>query len=317
MEVSAGIFQIKLPVPFPVKYVSCYLVKGSSGWGMVDTGLNSPEAQETWLQAIKKMNIHPRQITDIFLTHYHSDHYGLAGWWQGLSGARVHMLDIDAQLAQKFWNDTEQVTELVEFFNKHGMPGDISREAAEFVLFVQPLVRPHPTLIYLRQGQIVSVGDLSCQVIRSPGHSEGHICIYVPERRILFAGDHLLKGITPNVSKWPGIDGNPLGDYLDSLKELSQLDIELVLPAHGPIYREAQRRMQELVEGHTARIRQVIAALDGTNTAYDIAIKVFGERSTVHDQRYALTTVLAYLEYIVSSGQAKSFSRGEMIYWTR
>ncbi|MHB1127671.1 MAG: MBL fold metallo-hydrolase [Bacillota bacterium] len=316
MEVCAGIYQVKLPVPFPVKYVNCYLVKGNTGWGMVDTGLNMPEAREAWLQAINALGVNPEQITDIFLTHYHSDHYGLAGWWQGMSGARVHMLDIDAQLARKFWDGNEQGPVLIDFFTQHGMPLHISREAAEFLNFVKPRVTPHPVLSLLSEGQNLNVGDLPCRVIRSPGHSEGHICFYAPEPKILFAGDHLHKEMTPNVSKWHGLEGDPLGSYLDSIQSLSQLEIDLVLPAHGPIYRQSRQRIQELIEGHSKRIRQVTAALADAQTAYDISVKVFGERNTANEKRYVLTTVLAYLEHVAASGKAKSFLQKDMIYWS-
>ena len=66
----------------------------------------------------------------------------------------------------------------------------------------------------------------------TPGHSPGHLCFYEREKRVILTGDHVLPTITPNVSLHPQQMGNPLGDYLASLRRLEPLEVdEAVKPA--------------------------------------------------------------------------------------
>ncbi|NIN35358.1 MAG: MBL fold metallo-hydrolase, partial [Gammaproteobacteria bacterium] len=81
-----------------------------------------------------------------------------------------------------------------------------------------------PPDITLRDREIISVDPFRLQVIWTPGHSPGHICLYEQTHKILFAGDHILPIITPNISLQPQSHSNPLGDFLNSLKKVKQLD---------------------------------------------------------------------------------------------
>ena len=78
------------------------------------------------------------------------------------------------------------------------------------------------------------------------GHTNGHICLYDAERSALMTGDHVLDPISPNVSLAREYQGNPLGQYLQSLRKVAELDADLVLPAHGDPFRDISRRVREL-----------------------------------------------------------------------
>lgn len=68
----------------------------------------------------------------------------------------------------------------------------------------------------------------------TPGHTPGHTCLYLKEKGILFAGDHILYDITPNIGVWEGVEDS-LGDYLDSLKKIDKLPFKTAYPAHREI----------------------------------------------------------------------------------
>ncbi len=91
IELTPDLYQVKIPVPLPLKFVNCYLVRGAAGWGLVDTGLRYPAAEHAWEQAFAELDLAPATITTILLTHYHPDHYGMAGWMQQRTGAPVLM----------------------------------------------------------------------------------------------------------------------------------------------------------------------------------------------------------------------------------
>ena len=83
---------------------------------------------------------------------------------------------------------------------------------------------------FLKDGD-VSVNGIDIKVFYTPGHSPGSICLYFPDQKILFSGDLLFKGGVGRTDL-PGGNGSQLKD---SIKSLTQLDIEWLLPGHGEI----------------------------------------------------------------------------------
>ena len=71
-----------------------------------------------------------------------------------------------------------------------------------------------------------AIGPL--EVLWTSGHSPGHVCLYSRERKLLFSGDQILENITPNIAWHPGRD--MLGDFLESLRRLADLEVDLILP---------------------------------------------------------------------------------------
>jgi glyoxylase-like metal-dependent hydrolase (beta-lactamase superfamily II) len=99
--------------------------------------------------------------------------------------------------------------------------------------------------ILLQEGTL-SVGETTMEVYWTPGHSPGSICIYWPSRRALFSGDVVFKqGL--GRTDLPGGSGQALKQ---SIRELSYLDVELLLPGHGePVHgRDAVRRNFDDIE---------------------------------------------------------------------
>ena len=112
----------------------------------------------------------------------------------------------------------------------------------------------------------------SFEVIWTPGHTSGHICLWDAERKAIMTGDHVLDPISPNVSLSRERQGNPLGEYLQSLRKVAELDADLVLPAHGEPFNGVARRVRELLAHHDEREQEVLDAVShGTRTAYQVA----------------------------------------------
>ena len=104
-----------------------------------------------------------------------------------------------------------------------------------------------------------AIGDL--QVIWTPGHSPGHICLYQPERRVLFSGDHILEHISPNIGWQP--DHDALGEFLSSLDRIAALQVDLVLPSHGAPFRGHREWVAKTRAHHAERCDLLLGALDG------------------------------------------------------
>ncbi len=86
--------------------------------------------------------------------------------------------------------------------------------------------------ILLQEGDL-EIGDLHFEVIHAPGHSPGSVCLYWPENKVLITGDVVFnQGI--GRTDLPGGSGEQLKD---SIRRLSKLDVEYLLPGHGDIVR--------------------------------------------------------------------------------
>ena len=106
-------------------------------------------------------------------------------------------------------------------------------------------------------GDMLSLNEARLEVIHTPGHSPGHICIYLREERILFSGDQILG--TGTTALRP-----PEGDmavYIDSLRKLLNYEIVLICPGHGPPIRDPKRKIQELIQHRLEREEQVLAGI--------------------------------------------------------
>jgi len=86
---------------------------------------------------------------------------------------------------------------------------------------------PEPDIL-LQEGEM-NIGGLRFQVLVTPGHSPGSLCLYWPERKVLFSGDVAFdQGI--GTSDLPGGNGKLLKE---SLQRIRELDVECLLPGHG------------------------------------------------------------------------------------
>jgi len=83
---------------------------------------------------------------------------------------------------------------------------------------------------FLKEGDI-SINNIDLKIFHTPGHSPGSISLYLPDQKLLFSGDLIFKGGIGRADL-PGGDGSLLKE---SIKRLSELEIEWLLPGHGDI----------------------------------------------------------------------------------
>jgi glyoxylase-like metal-dependent hydrolase (beta-lactamase superfamily II) len=302
VQVAEDVYQVQLPLPFPLRVVNCYLLRDGPGWTVVDTGLNYPASQEAWRAALGGLGIGPEGVTRVVLTHAHPDHYGMAGWFQRASGAPVYLSAAERAFALAQWHDERMQAAIGELFARSGMPAEliatIGRDIAALRLMTHPL--PERTAV-IGAGESLRIGRRQFALLHTPGHSEGHLALYCQEERLLLCGDVVLHKITPNIGLWPGGLANPLHDFLETLGGLETLEVELALPGHGPVIREFGRRVSELRQHHAERLDTIERAVGSGATPFEVCERIFPpEGLTTHQMRFAMAETLAHLEYLAS-----------------
>ncbi len=313
-----GMFRVHLPLPFALDHINCYLITGEQGWEVVDAGLSTYDSCRYWNRTVRDLGLNWQQLRGIYITHYHPDHYGAAGWLQNRSGAPVYMLSAGLKEAGIAWGNYEALfSDYSSFCRRHGMPDRlidrllVNMESATYTVYPQPLVTA------LEEGDRVRLGDCLYQVLWTPGHADGHCCLYSEQTRLLFSGDHLLPSITSNVSLWPGAQPNPLRSYFNSLRKISTLNADLILPAHGDPFDNLAERVKALFTHHRERLKLMAKLVAPGATAYHICRKVFGRSLTVHEIQFAFSETLAHLVYLEQEQVLESASDQGVIRFQR
>lgn len=312
-----NIYRIPVPVPFPMKYIYCYLIRSEEGWTLIDAGFNYEEARQFWLEVFKELNIHPKEIKKIYLTHFHPDHFGLSGWLQELTEAPVYLSSIDYAMVKRLWGaESKQVDKIREMSLTNGVSEELTEQILVQMRKLEKHVMPLPTLRILDTESVV-FGDREWQVIDTPGHSDGHICFYDSAGKTIIIGDHILDKITPNVSLWPGCNPNPLQAYMDSLKKLGSMDIQTAYPAHGKIIENVNERIQQILVHHEERLDKMYELAKKGKTGFQVASEVFSHMNlSPHQWRFALAETLSHLEYLFYSKRLKKTEEDSIVYYS-
>lgn len=338
MEILPGVHQLRTPIPHsPMGHLNAYLIRGTDGYLLIDTGLNTPETFEILEKQLADIDVNLTDISQTAITHFHLDHCGLAGQVKELAGAQLITCSFeDLPLDLERLPLTEGVmphaddfaSEIEAQLKEDGMP----ENELTFLTGMLPMARavmPSASVVFpdvtVKDGDTVSTGEFNFNVMWTPGHSPDHMCFYESSKGFLISGDHILPGITPNIGFGPWSGDDPLGYYLASLKKTAQIESELVLPAHEEVFEGLHRRIQELLDHHERRLAAIMqAARTEAKVNYQIAGEIPWEIQTaegdkvvnfegmnVFDKWLALGETLSHINLLKKEGKIESCLRDD------
>ena len=315
-EVAENVYEFQVPLPFKLREINLYLVKDDAGCLLIDTGTNTPETAATLRHSLAQLGVTFADLRYVVITHFHSDHAGLAGLIQQHSAAQV-LMHAESERFLGLWNDEEGRGPVYmapdAFFRQHGLPEESLQVFQAMRQRFRSLTLPFKVTRPVDDGETLQVAGKEWHMVFTPGHAVGHICVYCPQLRLAFTGDHLLQRITPNISIHSDQHPlqlseryNPLRDYLLSLEKTRALGFTLGLPSHGPLLTDPQGRIDELLAHHDSRLQNMVGALDsGPQTAYAIARQAFPNRHDPFDHWLMLGETLAHLELLEARQQVE------------
>ncbi len=250
-EIYPDLFRIKIPLPdSPLKYLNSYVIRGKDRHLIVDTGLNRKRCKTAMLAGLSEIKVDLKDA-DIFITHLHADHFGLVGELV-TDTTTVYFNRPDTELIEH-WEGFEP---MIRFAAKNGFPEDMLRQALSQHPGFKYGTDWIPSLNLLNDDDVLAVGNYRFSCVHTPGHTQGHTCLYEPTHRFLIAGDHLLEDITPNIQCWSE-DTDPLKDYLESLDKVYPLAVDQVLPGHRRLFENFTGRITTLKGHHEQRLKEV------------------------------------------------------------
>jgi len=336
LSVAEGIYQVRIPLPFALNSVNCYLLRDEDGWAIVDTGIHWPKALDAWRAAFAELQLSPADVSRIVLTHVHPDHYGLAGWWQAQAAEHGRVVQVytsarEIQQARLIWSEHEdERVHFGQWLIDQGMPQAMAQEVHAGMDDTRAMTRPAPSALHaLDTSEGLLIGGRRWRLLEYGGHSDGHLLLYDEADQLMLCGDHVLMKITPNIGIWTQTDPNPLGNFIASLETLRELPVRLALPGHKTLIHDWRGRIEELLAHHEERLQVTLQAVQagrhtpyevstmlsplvqtalavqaGRHTPYEVSLAIFDSaRFTAHEWRFALAEGLAHLDHLDHRGE--------------
>lgn len=311
-EPAPGVFRLVLPLPFPgLDAVNAFLLTGDDGATLVDCGIRNPrpEGDHGWdevTQALEAAQSVVGDVVRLVVTHTHIDHYGMAARIVEETGCELWMHRRAHEDLDLYRNPDEAKHNLRELLADHGAsPGELDEltqfeDWRPFVSGVVDATNP------CDGGETFAAGGREWTVVYTPGHARSHICLWSAGDGLLISGDHLLPTITPHIDFERGGEEDPLGEFLDSLEKIEELDPKMVLPGHGRPFLEGADRARIIARHHDRRLGNILQVIrHEPRSASVIVDEVFGSQLLHFERRLALGEALAHLAYLRKRGEVE------------
>ena len=315
-EVAADVFELRLPIPFEDGLVNVFLFPDGDDTDLLDCGMNTDESVDAINAAVRQVGA--KRIRRLVVTHIHPDHYGAAGVFAGERLADLYLHRLEVPLVYPRYVDIEHlVSEVRTYLLVNGVPEGESEVLSNSQRALSEIVKPAVPAVQLDGAETLEVGRRRLRVEWTPGHSPGHICLYDEGEKLLFAGDHMLPELSPNIGLHPQSTPDPLHEYLDGLRRLAGYEPRLILPAHGRPFTDASGRVTSLVAHHKKRLDQIAAIVArGEHSAWQVALELWGPRDNKYEKRLALQEGLAHLQALAVERRVKKFVTPTSVRWS-
>ena len=224
MEVIAGVHTIE-----GLGIGRAYLYLEADSLTLIDTGLAG--SADRILAAIEALGRRPQDLRQVVVTHHHRDHAGSLADVVERTDAQVLVHAIDAPVVR---GDAPPPVPA-------GIGALLARRA-------QP-AKPARVDRELQDGDEIDL-DGRATVVHVPGHTAGSIALYLPARRLLFAGDAATGVLGVGAPAGPfGMFNENASQVKDSFRKLAALDFDVACFGHGkPLDRDASREFRIYAE---------------------------------------------------------------------
>jgi glyoxylase-like metal-dependent hydrolase (beta-lactamase superfamily II) len=315
-----GIHLIPAPLPFKSPaWVNTYAVEAGGGLLLLDCGTDWEPGREALRNGFESLGLDESAVHTLVVSHLHLDHVGMSARLVREWGCRFVMHERAAKLVDRYNDTPGYVDRLLRIGHTHGVP-DRLLESATADLATRPDYMPliDPPDHTVADGERIEIGGGRwLEVVHTPGHEPAHICLLDSQTGILFSGDHILPRISP-VIMWDEDLGDPLGDYMSSLRKLLAIGIELTYPAHGTLVDQGDDRARQILLHHDRRLLDMAGLVrERDSTAWEVMLESFRPNLTPLESRLAFLETVSHLEHLKMTGRLREEDRDGTIVFKR
>lgn len=273
-DLGGGLWSIPLEIPAgTIPATLSYALIDDDGVHLIDPGWGSDRNVELLSEALAHAGRALTDIATVIATHHHPDHLGLAPTLRAMSGARVVMSARERRVLSEVASSTVRDPNVYrQSLAAWGVPAERWDELVDSFSRSAIGVGVSPDLEVV-DGDVLKLAGRRLEVVATPGHTGGHICLVDREARQLFTGDHVLPRIYSGVGIGILPGDEPMGDLLASLERLAEFDDFLVLPGHEFRFTGLGARREAIRAHHQRRSDEVAAVVAelGDSTVWEYA----------------------------------------------
>jgi ribonuclease/clavin/mitogillin len=259
---SISLLATRTPTLPPATHTNSYAL-GTREILLVEPATPYEDEQRAWIAWARSLAAGGRHLVAILATHHHPDHVGAV---HALMGA----------LGVPLWAHAETAARV---------DAPVSRLLADGEAIVL-------------NGAVAETWE----VMHTPGHAPGHICLWNDDDRTAIVGDMVASVGTILIDPTDG----DMGAYLEQLERLARLGARLALPAHGEPIDDPTRLFRKYIAHRQAREAKVLAALVSRRaagaTAEDLLPEVYDDVPATA-WPIALLSVRSHLKKLVKEGR--------------
>ncbi len=315
---QAGIQTMRIPTPFQVGRVNCYLLEDEP-LTLVDAGPNSGKALDELEHQLGSLGHTIEELELVIITHQHIDHLGLVDIVAGRSGAEVAAIDVVVDFVEHFGEDAERDDrEAAALMLRHGISTDVVTALRQVTGSFRAWGAKTKVTRPLTDGETLRFRDRALEVQLRPGHSPSDTLFWDGQRRILLAADHLIKHISSNPLISRPLDGSgrrrqALVEYISSLQRTRALPAEVVLSGHGEPITDHVALIDQRFAMHQRRAEKLYGLIaDEPRTGHELAQALWGDVA-VTQAFLTLSEVIGHVDLLVNTGHVRELDDGEVI----
>lgn len=309
--------------------LNLYVIKSEGRSLMIDTGIHSREAREAVDRCLSELKI-PYDCLDIFITHNHPDHAGLAAELSD-EGAVIYMNPEEAgfrcdithcYMAGEEWQDqilrtvgiSESLApELYELYQKQGKEE-----------YGKQYLAPDFSFLPIQAGKQMKYGGYDLRAVNLRGHTYGQLGLEIEKEKLLFCGDQLMTYIVPNVGSMYR-DTALLKYYMDSMKELKhRYGDYTLLPCHYDIVADPSGEVNRIVFSYLDKcelMKHIVESSQKALTVRQVGMIAYGRsvdsvrREGVSNFSLMIAKTFSCLEFLYMEGFINRQERNGTLYW--
>jgi glyoxylase-like metal-dependent hydrolase (beta-lactamase superfamily II) len=318
-EIAPELYRISIPLAFGLDFVHTYAAVEHDRVALFDTGPSMPSSLSLYQNALARIGRSIGDVDRIFITHSHVDHSGFAGRIQEISGAHIYLSQIEFEAISRAHRDPRKIHSIGHFWRSYGLDEKTMVTFGAVLDAFTTATAQFTTNHFLKDAEIIQIGNRTFCVLSTPGHTRGHICFFLPEEQILLAGDCILPHITPNLSPdFTCPSFLPLENFIRSLKRIGDLRVRRVYPAHGEPFENLKARAGEIIDHHFQRKDLTWRSVSNIpQLVSEISKKIFGDSLSGFDQGLAFNETYVHLLQLEKEGRIGRIQMDDRIFFIR
>lgn len=293
---------------FPNMPVNIYIVLAEDFTVLIDTASGFDSANEEIFAGFKLIEqrlgkqFDFSNLTHIFLTHGHIDHFGGLPYLRARTDAKLGVHELDHRILDAY-EETLAITSrhLKKFLFEAGVAEGRRQHLLE-------MYRVHKTLFhsvpvdFTYEHQKMRIGPF--EMLHVPGHTAGHVLIRIDQ--CVFTGDHILEHISPHQAPEGLTLSTGLQHYLTSLEIAREwvAGARLVFPGHHAPLNHPIDNINWIQDIHQHRLIQVCDICHTPQTISSLSKQLFQHAHGYHEL-LALEETGAHVEYLYERGKLR------------